>query len=443
MLLVEVPHIMDQRSIERRHVLKGLAAAGITSIAGCSNNGSGGNGNESSGNSGGTTLSFASWGDSAEEQAVTSGLDMFEESQETFSVNYQNLPYDGYHQDIQTRISAQEAPDVFYLDQKYVGTFAANDLLVNQGEQFDEEFIEGFNTSILDQYRAADGGLYMVPFAMSPEAIGYNTQLLSDVGFEEFPETWEEFRSALEAIKQETDVDYPVLQEGQGGSVARIWYPWVYANGGQVMNEDNTECVVAEGPAVEALEFFRELREAELIGTFQEIPSTTGEAALVNNEAAMITGGGTIIANTKENHSDFYEQLGIARPPRPSDGEFGNIIAGAGYSISASSENSDGALDLVEFMLREGIKPYLERGIALPVRASHQNNMDLFADDPRYQTMVDMTSDPRLGNQQWGPATFEVVNTLTSQLQGVLNGEVEPQSALETVESQANSAIEE
>lgn len=441
---------MDERSTERRRLIQTVAAAGAAGIAGCMGGGGGagsataggGTGNSTGSNGTGATLRFGGWGDAAEEQAVTSGLSMFEEANQNVTVNYQNFPYDGYHQKIQTQISAQQAPDVFYLDQKYVGTFAASDLLVNQAEQFDQEFIDGFNTSVLNQYRALDGGLYMIPYAMSPEAIGYNEQLFSDVGYEEFPATWEEFRSALEAIKQETDVRYPILQEGQGPSVARLWYPWVYANGGQVMNESNTQCVVAEDQPVEALQFFRELREADLIGTMQEIPSTTGEAALVNNEVAVITGGGTILANMKENFPDFYEQLGIARPPRPSSGEFANIIAGGGYSISTNTENLEASLSLVEFMLREGITPYLKRGIALPVRPADEYDIDVFQNDPRYQTMIEMTDAPRLGNQQWGPATFTVVNTLASQLQGVMQGEVEPRDALTTVEEQVNSELD-
>lgn len=441
---------MGERPIDRRRILESVASAAAVGLAGCT--GGGGDTTAGAGGSNATatgtgddasaTLRFGGWGDAAEEQSVTSGLSMFEEEYEDIAVNYQNFPYDGYHQKIQTQISAQQAPDVFYLDQKYVGSFAASDLLVNQAEEFDQEFIDGFNNSVLNQYRALDGGLYMMPFAMSPEAVGYNKEVLTQVGYEEFPNTWEEFRTALEAIKSETDVTYPLLQEGQGSSVARIWYSWVYANGGLVMNEDNTECVVGRDPPVEALQFFRELREADLIGTFQEIPSTTGEAALVNNEAAMITGGGTIMANMKENFSDFYDQLGIARPPRPSDGKFGNVIAGAGYSISRNTENREASLNLVKYMLREGITPYLERGIALPVRPADEYDVDIFTDDPRYQTMLEMTNDPRLGNQQWGPSTFTVVNTLTSQLQGVMHGEVAPRDALETVEEQVNSEID-
>ena len=433
---------MDYQSIERRDVIKGIASAGIAGLAGCSNDSGGSNGTGTGGGGTGTTLRFAGWGDAAEQKSVTKGLNMFEKSRENVTVNYQNIPYDGYHQKLQTQISAQEAPDLFYLGQNYVGSFAANDLLINQGERFSDSFIEGFNNSILNQYRTADGGLYMMPYAMSPEAVGYNSKLLSQVGFDEFPKTWKDFKSALQALKKETEVKYPLLQEGQGSQVARIWFPWVFANGGQIMNEDNTKCVAAQDANVEALKYFRELREADLIGTVQEIPSTTGEAALVNKEVAMITGGGTIIANTKENYPDFYDQLGIGRPPRPSDGKFGNVIAGAGYSISTNTDNPEATLNLVKFMLKEGIKPYLKRGIALPVRTAHQENMSLFADDPRYQTMIDMTSDPRLGNQQWGPATTTVVSSLSAQLQGVMHGEVAPRDALKAVEDKVNSALQ-
>lgn len=437
---------MVRSSMGRRRVVKGLIVSGVAGLAGCL----GGDGNSSEDDDvteqnigeGDTELRFAGWGTGAEDEAVTTGLESFAQQSDGVAVNYENIPWENYQDRLQTQFGAGEEPDTFYINYAFHTQFAQEDLLVNLSEEFDDEFVDGFNTSVFDQYRMPDGNAYMAPFAFSPVTLNYNEELLSQAGYDEFPETWSEFEDALVALQEETEVDYPYLEDGSGNLVAYIWRPWMYANGGQIMNEDNTECVVASDEVVEALEFFRDLREQDLIGTHEEIGAEEDEYALVDEQVAMATSGAVIASNIRSEYPDFYEEnLSIARPPRPDDGEFGNEISGAGYAVSANSENIDQAVDMASYMLETGIMPYLENGVALSVRESHTEEIDLYNEDERYQTMMEMTEDPHIGSPHWGEHSNEISNVLHPQIEGVMAGQVEPRDALETVEDEVNNEI--
>lgn len=440
---------MVRDQVDRRNVIKGLTVAGISGLAGCVGGGGddGGNGNgdgvdEEQLGEGDATLRFAGWGSGAEDEAVAEGLETFAEQNDDVAVNYENVPWDNYNDRLQTQFGAGEEPDAFYINYAFSTQFVQEDLLVNLSEAFDDDFLEGFNQSVLDEYRMPDGNFYMTPFAYSPITLNYNRELLADVGYDEFPETWSEFEDALVALRDETDVDYPYVEDGSGNQVAYIWRAWMFANGGRIMTDDNSECVVASDEAVEALEFFRDLRERDLIGTHEEIAAEDDEYALEDEQVAMATSGAVVASNVRQDYPDFYENnLRIARPPRPDDGEFGNEISGAGYAVSANSDHVDSAVDMVAYMLEDGIVPYLESGVALPVRESHTEEIDLLAEDERYQTMVEMTDDPHIGSPHWGEHSTEISNTLHPQIEGVMHGEVEPREALERVENQVNNDV--
>ncbi|GAB3035566.1 extracellular solute-binding protein [Natronobiforma cellulositropha] len=305
--------------------------------------------------------------------------------------------------------------------------------------ELDDDFLDDFYWNVIDRYRVRDE-LGMISYAYATIGVTYNEALLAEAGYDTFPETWSEFRDDLEGIQAETDVDYPLVEEGSGTTAAWIWYPWVAANGGDIMNEDRTECIAASEENVEALEFFQELREAELVGTLEEVGAETKWSILNQEQAAMVTGGGWVPGTTKDQYPDFYEQVGVARPPRPDDGEYGNLVFGAGYAVSANSDHVDLSVDLVQYMLGDGLLPYLEAGVAQPIRQYHTDQLDLYDEDERFQPFLD-ANDDRLIDWQWGPHSQEIFNELYPQIEGVIHGEVDAREALETAQQRVNDNV--
>lgn len=457
---------MDESSYQRRRIIKALGVAGLAGIAGCSGDGNnqnggsdgsdgddgddgsdggdGGGGDGSDGSDGGgsetRTLEFAAWGPEVEKDAHKGALDSFKQQKENLETNYINIPPDQFHDRIRTQFSAGEEPHVFYMEPIFIPEFAEN--LVVQGEEHPDDFVGDFYQNIVDAYRFKDT-LYNMPFTWAITAPVYDKELLSTAGYDELPKNWGDFRTALVDIKEKTDVDYPLYQPDQASSPVNLWHPLLVSNGGQVMTDDLSECVVGSDEAVEALAYMEDLRESNLIGLLSEVGAQSDMAALAKGQVAMITGGGWLPAFIKTQHPDLFDRLGTARPPKPSGGEFGNMVFAASMGISANSEVKDTALEFVRHILGDGMIPYYESGIGFPVREHHRKQLDLYdkdGGDPRWKNMFQIRND-RLRGFIWGENTPEIKNTLYGQIEGVMRGSLDAQEALEQAEKTINNDV--
>ncbi|WP_276257104.1 extracellular solute-binding protein [Halomontanus rarus] len=435
--------MVDER-LSRRKVVAATAASSVLGLSGCigglgGDGGNGGNGNESDVEEvelgdGEKQMEFAGWGDGVERETVEGMLESFAQERDEIAINYQHVP-DGYEDRLRTQFGAGEAPDTFYMGMEASGSF--EEVLVDLQPELDQELLDDMDQSVMDAVSPREG-LYYLPKDFQYNALVHNTEVLSNAGYDEFPEHWEEFRSMLEAVRDEGEVEYPVVN----GDPYWLTFALIAANGGQVMNDDRSECVINSEENVETFEYIRGLREDDLLGLPDEVASDGDFAQLGEGDAAMVYGGGWILAELKSGYEDVNEVADIAAPPYPEGEEPGTLILCAGYSISTETEYHDESLDLVNYLMGDGIMPWLETGIALSIRESHRDQVDLYEEDERYQEWFEFSEFPRLTAQEYGPNTQEIINTINPQLEGFYQGEIDPQQTLETIEDEVNNILE-
>jgi len=437
---------MAERTYYRRRIVQAMAAASVSGLAGCSGDGQGDGDDgetESDGQSGnGDTrmLQFAAWGPEVEREAHNSALDSFEQEREDITTEYVNIPPEEFHDRLRTQFSAGEEPDTFYMEPSFIPAFS--DRLVVQEEEHPDDFVNDFYDNVIEGYRFNDT-LYNMPFTWAVTAPVYDKELLSTAGYEEMPTSWSGFREALVAINEQTDVDYPLYQPDDASSVVNIWHPLLVSNGGQVMTDDGSECVVGSDEAVEALEYVQDLRENDLIGLLSEVGAQSDMGALNEGQVAIITGGAWLPTFIEQDYPELFERLGTSRPPKPSGGEFGNMVFAASVGISSNSEVKGAALEFVRHMLDDAFIPYYGSGIGLPVRESHREQIDLYNEDDgdsRWKNIFQIKNDTLRGFI-WGEHTPEIKDTLYSQIEGVMQGQIEARDALETTQEQVNDEI--
>lgn len=432
---------MDDNGLSRRRLIKITAGGSVVALAGCL----GGNGDDDVDDEdveevdlgdGDITLEFSGWGEGVERQAVEDMLESFAEQNDDVGVQFQHVPED-FEDRLRTQFGAGEEPDVFYMPMDYVGEF--EEVLVDLEPELDDELLDDLDEPVVEAATLPEG-VHFVPKDFQYLALIHNTEMMANAGYDEMPENWDEFREMLEAIDEEGEVEYPLVEWNIDGHNS-LAYPFMHANGGQVMNEDNTECVIDSPENVEALEFLQGLREDGLMGLEDEVAPDAEHAMIGEEDTAMLSGGGWIIAELKSDYEEVDEVTDIAPLPIPEGGEQTVAISCVGYAVSENSDHHDESIDLVNYLMGDGIFPWLETGIALSIRESHREEVELYEEDERYERWFDMGEFENVIALQYGPNTSEIVNTIYPQFEGVYQGEVEPADALATIEEEVNNNI--
>ena len=258
---------------------------------------------------------------------------------------------------VNTRIANGEAPDLLNID--VFADYQADGLLMPASEWVSEETYAKFFESFLDQ-SVVDGTVWAVPDLASARALYYNADILEAAGVE-VPTTWEELKTACEAIKAYDAEIYPwgVDMTTDEGQACFAYYAW--NNGGDFTDaEGNWTLNSAEN--VEAVNFIVDMVNSGLTNTD---PTTETRYDLqemfASGKVAMMIGPNQI--------SKYCEQNG-----------------GINYGVASLPTNGDKAGASVGVMDR--IMCFVEEGRSDAELAAITAVVDAFYDDEPYSEWV-------------------------------------------------------
>lgn len=217
-----------------------------------------------------TVVSYGTPGSQVEDAAWEPVFKAFNEANPDIEARYEPLGGNygpEYLQNLQTRIAAGNAPDVFFILDGHVAGFAErgvidplDDLVANAGID-----LESYFTAHVDGLRYNDQ-LWGLPRDGAPVAMFYNADLFDEAGVA-YPDdtwTWETFLEAAKALTKR-DGDGRAISLGAGRGE---WVNWVWQAGGDIFNEDKTKCTLDTPEAIEGLQFAQ-----DLVITHQVAPS--------------------------------------------------------------------------------------------------------------------------------------------------------------------------
>lgn len=422
----------SQSRLSRRSFAKIIGAGAAVGLAGCSA-GEDGNG----GSSGTTTLTAASWGEGAEREIVTDILNNYESSTDGVEIEYQNTPYDQYSQSLQTQFAGNEEPDVFYLISDEAPTFMQNGALLPIGSELrnDEDYnFDDILDNLLEPF-TYEGSVYGIPKDFTPVGLFYNTNHLETAGVSA-PETWSELRSALEAISESTDVDYPMAV---GSQPRNTLIQLVLQNGGNVLSDDGSEAVIGSQEAIEAMEFVNDLVEDDLAGIYaSNIEATWAPPAMGANTISMAMTGAWSVSTLEQEYGDIYEATEVGMPV-PEGGQEATISFTTAWAASANTDAPDASLGLIKALTNEeGMWDWVSTGTALPSRQSLLDR-DFYDDRPLLSGLGDLGDVAR--PMVFGPQTPIILDTIMNEAEAVLTGDKDPETAMTDAERQINSEL--
>jgi multiple sugar transport system substrate-binding protein len=308
-------------------------------------------------------------------QAVAEIVAEFGQRYPGLSAEYSNQP-EGYYDKLQALLAAETAPDMCWIDVRQFPRYAAGRLLrlLDPWIRRDRYDIDDFHEKGIAQYRW-DGGLYGVSWDFGFRQIFYNVNLFQEAGVPLPPNSWKapgwSFSDFLETARRLTKAAGPGQITQFGFANTTDWMPWVYANGGRITNEENTESWLDRAEAIEAFGFLADLMHTyQVAQTPAQMRQQSPIAAFMQGQAAMSvhpTATGTAQFRTI---TDFvWDVTPMPRGPRLS-GDRRTHGGGSGWTMPAPGKNPEEAWALFTHVTSRASGEKLARAGVAPARKS-------------------------------------------------------------------------
>jgi multiple sugar transport system substrate-binding protein len=348
-----------------------------------------------------------------------------------------------FFEQIETRLIAGVAIDTMNLATEGFRLFASKGVLAPLDSYIagDKATINAFyadmNQRTLSQFRQhaqIDGHTYFIPWGYNTMGIWYNRKTFQNGKVSEpSPDwTWDDFLAAATALTKAPNnwgmnLTIDVFQGIE---------PWIFSNGGQVLNSAWTSCIIDNPAAVEACAFARSLVAKNLApspgGTFNQF-SALGEGNL-----AMM-GAGIWPWN-------YYVENGggsdLAIVPWPKKVQQGSPVGLAAFPILEGSKAKDEAWEFVKYSISESFQANeavpIEGG--MPMRISIANSKSFLKTVPpgaEYFTAALEYATPVVGVTNASAVEGDIDTTW----QQILSGSISPSAGLAHLQSKANGEL--
>jgi multiple sugar transport system substrate-binding protein len=451
--------VVAMEEFDRRRLLKLLGASGMAGLAGCGGGDGGGSSDNTQEDSGGddatdepTSTPTADAIEITYRDRVLGGdtepsvyADVFNDVQDNIQVDPSMKPVEEKYRALVAQISAGNAPDVLGLDVVYLARFAQLGALDPINDFFESvDYTDEIFTPLQEDFIRWNGDIYAMPFWIDLSAYYYNKNHFEDAGLdtENPPETFDEFLQACDTLQQ-AGYDTPLSNTlAFTGLESFFFLPHVWAGGGQLLNDDQTECIIDEQPGIDALEFFLELQE-QGYSTDQTSTESFTYGAFTSESTSMMYGGGTGVGAVKAANEELFENMGTAMFPKPEGGTRSSFLGGDSISVSTqvNGEKREAALDFIDWVnSEEGMRVTVEDLGYMPARKSGfetdyvQDRQDIFS---AFRNAMEQGNSPPIH-----PSYLQMQGPLNNAIERVLLGDQDPQPALSQAAESINSILQ-
>ena len=224
------------------------------SLAACGSDGSASANGAQSGNGSTAQTTIQWWTPNWDEEVSKEFVSEFEAENPDIHIELVITDWDTYKDKITTAISTTGAPEIVTILLTDVAPFANKGLLEPLNERMTSAGtdMEDFIDAALD-ITSVDGEAYGLPFRYDGSVIYYNVDILAQYGYESFPTTWDEMLELCDLIKADGKYGFAWPLGNQANAATRF-VQQLYTYGGDVLNEDETECLLNTPAAISALD---------------------------------------------------------------------------------------------------------------------------------------------------------------------------------------------
>src|SRR5215204_2762087 len=428
--------------ISRRRFLRlggvGLAGAALLGAAGC------GGGEEASG---ATTITLAFTPDEA--GGLKKLIDDFNrQNRDEIQVKWREMPAlsADYLEQLQAELqSGQSSVDLIGGDVIWPAQFAANGWILDLSDRFTDT--DAFLPGPM-QANTYDGKVWGVPWYTDAGLLYYRQDLLEKSGFSDGPKTWEELKEIAPKVEQDSGVKAGFVFQGadyEGGVCDGLEY--IRTHGGDVLGPEDPSKVIIDSPeAAAGLETWHSMIAD---GVSPQAVSTYKET---ETEPAFLGAGGSVFARNwpymyalagTSGYKVQPDQIGITPIPVAPGNSSSSTLGGWNFFINAASDKPDEAWEFIKFMTDpETLKTNAIEGSRLPPRRSLYEDQEILEKVPVARLgkeAIIANSTPRPVSPYYSDMSLK----LSEQFNAALKGDVSPEEAVKTLQSELQQIVEE
>lgn len=427
-----------QQEMSRRNMMGyvGAAAASTTALSGCL----GGNGGDS-----GTSISFwQTWSD-AEYEIYDSWQETWLNENPDWSIDQEKIPHDSRRERVTTAVSTNSLPDIHRGNYPNQYLMAEAEQLAPLDDYFSEwdqsdDFIDGVVEACTYQDK-----LIAWPQDIFSLGFYYRKDIFEEAGLESFPQTYDEFIEACEAIVEGTDA-YPYsMAAGVNGETMNDLRLWVWSCGGGFASQENEEWTVefdSEASILGLERYAGMVHEGFAPDSVVNYGYGEVRQGWESGDFAMMTSGSWDIANQRLNNPDL--EYGIETfPTMPETGTYKANVDATWYAISRDSDYIEESVEYLKWLTdRDHVTEWATELDHMPIRESvretdyfQQDLFDAFRQnqDPEHAVTLEKTAkyqgsiqDPAeqalqdvvLGNKTADEAAKDAADEMRNSLQG-------------------------
>ena len=338
----------------RRRLRRGPAAVAplalvILVVAGCAAGGDGqGIGGEvgPEGLDDGTTLSM--WNRAATQAQSKAFVEAYNASHEN-QVELTVIPTDDYQAKVGAAAGSKNLPDLFAADVVFVPNYTSQGLFTDLTDRIASlDFADDIVQSHIE-VGTYEGSQYVLPHTMDLSVLFWNKALYEQAGLdpEAPPTTLAEFAEQARAVDSlGGEVNGTFYGGNCGGCALFTWWPSIWADGGEVMNEDGTEATLDTPEAAEVFDIYKGLVDDDIMAPgFREETGATWTGIFPLGNVGIMPMPSTTIGLMPED-LDF----GVAPIPGVEGGE-STFVGGDSIGIAASSDKTDAAWNFLAWTM--------------------------------------------------------------------------------------------
>lgn len=258
--------------------------------------------------------------------------------------------WDNYKSKITAAIATNNAPELYTVLTTDVVPFAKQGFLEPLDEWIAKEGInkDDFLEAALD-IATTDGKIYGLPFRHDGSGMYYNVDLLKAAGYEEFPETWDEFVKMCKDLSKDGVYGFAWPLGNQANAVTRL-VQQIYTQGGNLFNEDGTKALLDSPEAVNALNnIVTSIKEGYASPNSLEYDNTKMRAAFGAGQLAVLFSGPFDIDALKEEYPDLNFKTAVIPGI---DGMGVTTSNGWALIMGAKSKNKEVAAKLLAYLVK-------------------------------------------------------------------------------------------
>ena len=380
-----------------------------------------------------TDVTFMAWGSPEELTVWQTIADEFNKANPDVNVSVDVSDWEEYFNKLQTLFAGGTPPDVFAMDAPLYPDWRSRGVLKNLQPYLDAEpeVLDGFYPVTLQAYET-DEGYFGLPRDFQTIVLYYNKDMFDAAGLE-YPTadwTWNDLKTAAQALTTDGNWGFASTTADQSG-----FWNFVYANGGEVLNDAGTEVRLADPAACDAVTYLYSFVQEGLSPDGATMTSVDPWTQLFPGGRVGMVVGGSWLART---YADAEPNIDVA--PLPRAAQQASVIHGLANVVWSRTEHPDKAWAFAKFLGSDAAATLLaQSGTVIPAYTGFQEtwvesipemNLQVFMDAAEYAVPYPTTTQ----GSEWQNRVVEVLGE-------VWNGNVPIEGACEQVATAANAAL--